>query len=108
MKNNLQRGEGEIGSIIIIVLLIWGGIQVWNWIFPSYSDSSYSSSPYSFHGGISDCTEPENPYDYGSGHYAGFEWGENGNYCSGNSDSFVEGCEEYYSQEEAYDDCINN
>jgi hypothetical protein len=107
MKDNLQKGGGEIGSIILIILLIWGGIQVWNWIFPSQSDSSNYSS-YSFSRSEADCVEPENPYDYGSGHYAGFEWGERGNYCSGNSDSFIEGCEEYYSQEEIYDDCINN
>lgn len=108
MKDDLQKGEGEIWSIIFMVFLIWGGIQVWGWIFPSYSDSSYSPSSYSSGWVEEDCIEPENPYDYGSGHYAGFEWGENGNYCSGNSDSFIEGCEEYENQEEAYNDCISN
>jgi|SRR3989338_2574814 len=59
----------------------------------------------------SDCSslEPENPYSIGSGHYAGYEWAENrgGGYCSGNSNSFVEGCEEYDQQETAYDACVN-
>lgn len=55
----------------------------------------------------SDCTEPENPYDEGSGHYAGFEWAENNDpgVCGGNSQSFIEGCEEYESQEAEYQDC---
>lgn len=40
-----------------------------------------------------------NPYSEGSGHYAGYEWAErNGESCSGNSTSFIEGCEEYYRQ----------
>jgi len=40
-----------------------------------------------------------NPYDEGSGHYAGYEWAaETGGGCSGNSESFNEGCEEYYRQ----------
>lgn len=58
---------------------------------------------------IRNCTllEPENPYDQGSGHYAGYEWGENGKACGGNSNSFTEGCEEYESQEENYSNCLN-
>ncbi len=55
-----------------------------------------------------DCVEPENPYDYDTGHYAGWEWGEEGNYCSGNSDSFAEGCEEYEAAEAAYEQCLDN
>lgn len=43
--------------------------------------------------------EMENPYSEGTGHYAGYEWAEKtGGICSGNSDSFIEGCEEYYRQ----------
>ena len=42
-----------------------------------------------------------NPYDAGSGHYAGYEWAERtGRNCNGNSQSFNEGCEEYYYQTE--------
>ncbi len=40
-----------------------------------------------------------NPYSEGTGHYAGYEWAERtGGDCNGNSASFNEGCEEYYSQ----------
>lgn len=41
-----------------------------------------------------------NPYSSGSGHYAGYEWAERkgGSSCGGNSQSFVEGCEEYLRQ----------
>ena len=55
-----------------------------------------------------DCSslEPHNPYDEGTGHYAGFDWGAKGKSCGGNSTSFVEGCEEYEAQEEAYDACV--
>ncbi|MBU2213577.1 hypothetical protein KKC44_00790 [Patescibacteria group bacterium] len=40
-----------------------------------------------------------NPYSDGTGHYAGYEWAERtGGSCNGNSQSFNEGCEEYYRQ----------
>ena len=56
-----------------------------------------------------DCnaTEPENPYDDGSGHYAGFAWAEQNDpgSCGGNSSSFIEGCEEFLRQSEAYEAC---
>lgn len=43
--------------------------------------------------------EPENPYNSGSGHSAGYEWAERtGGACTGKSSSFNEGCEEYYRQ----------
>lgn len=52
------------------------------------------------------CVEPENPYDEGTGHYAGYKWAEeNGGDCNGNSASFNEGCEEYQSQEDEYEEC---
>jgi hypothetical protein len=53
------------------------------------------------------CTEPENPYSAGSGHYAGYEWAEEkgAGTCSGSSQSFNEGCEEYEQQETAYEEC---
>jgi len=57
-----------------------------------------------------ECIEPENPYDEGSGHYAGYEWAEsNGSgTCGGNSQSFIEGCEEYESQEAKFQECEAN
>jgi hypothetical protein len=55
---------------------------------------------------IPSCTEPENPYDEGTGHYAGYEWAEsNGGACGGSSQSFKEGCEEYERQESEYQEC---
>jgi hypothetical protein len=53
------------------------------------------------------CTAPENPFDEGSGHYAGYEWAESSGSgtCDGHSQSFIEGCEEYESQEAKYQDC---
>jgi hypothetical protein len=52
------------------------------------------------------CTEPENPYSQGSGHYAGYEWAErHGGNCNGRSQSFNEGCEEYEEQEAEYEEC---
>jgi hypothetical protein len=53
------------------------------------------------------CTEVENPYDEGTGHYAGFEWAQNNGAtsCGGSSDSFIEGCEEYQRQESEYAEC---
>lgn len=51
--------------------------------------------------------EPRNIYSEGTGHYAGFEWGKNGNFCNGNSESFIKGCQEYQIQDEAYTACVN-
>jgi hypothetical protein len=52
------------------------------------------------------CTEPENPYEEGTGHYAGFEWeANNGADCATGSTSFNEGCEEFQRQEDEYDAC---
>ena len=41
-----------------------------------------------------------NPYSSGTGHYAGYEWAEEKGVssCGGNSQSFIEGCEEYLRQ----------
>jgi hypothetical protein len=52
------------------------------------------------------CVEPENPYDEGTGHYAGYKWAEeNSGDCNGNSTSFSAGCEEYDSQRDKYETC---
>jgi hypothetical protein len=57
-----------------------------------------------------ECVEPQNPYgDTDSGHYAGFEWAmQNGGSCDGNSESFNEGCEEYQTQLDEYDECLSH
>jgi hypothetical protein len=53
------------------------------------------------------CAEPANPYEEGTGHYAGFEWAEENNpaACGDSSESFIEGCEEYERQESEYAAC---
>jgi hypothetical protein len=52
------------------------------------------------------CTEPENPYTDGTGHYVGYEWAEShGGSCDGRSSPFNEGCEEYEQQESEYQKC---
>jgi hypothetical protein len=56
-----------------------------------------------------DCVEPQNPYNDGGGHDAGFNWArENSGECDGNSESFNEGCQEYHRQLNLYNDCIKN
>lgn len=59
--------------------------------------------------GKPDCSslEPNNPYNPGSGHYAGYEWGAEGKNCGGNSSSFIAGCEEYQNHELAYGVCLS-
>lgn len=56
-----------------------------------------------------DCAslEPSDPYEDGSGHFAGYEWAEQngGASCNGNSESFNEGCEQYSEQFAAYEQC---
>ncbi len=53
------------------------------------------------------CILPQNPYNDGGGHDAGFNWAmENGSICNGNSASFNEGCVEYYDQLNKYNNCI--
>jgi hypothetical protein len=56
-----------------------------------------------------DCNPPHNPYNNGGGHDAGFNWAiENSGGCNGNSNSFNEGCEDYYRQLNEYKECIAN
>jgi hypothetical protein len=53
------------------------------------------------------CSEPQNPYSEGTGHYAGFDWAQEKGVttCGGNSDSFIEGCEVYLRQVQEYEKC---
>ena len=58
---------------------------------------------------IEDCIPPQNIYNDGGGHDAGFNWAkENGGNCDGHSDSFNEGCTEYYNQLNRYNACVAN
>jgi hypothetical protein len=69
--------------------------------------SSESSRKDEEGGAAATCTEPENSYSEGTGHYAGYEWAEKHGSatCSTSSSSFNEGCEEYESQEAEYQAC---
>jgi hypothetical protein len=69
--------------------------------------SSTSSNKADQRAAAAACTEPENPYAEGSGHYAGYEWAERNNpgNCGGSSQSFIEGCEEYHRQDEEFEGC---
>lgn len=63
--------------------------------------SCSSGSSYSRNSGYENTRKEAmgNPYSEGTGHYAGYEWAERtGGDCNGNSQSFNEGCEEYYEQ----------
>ncbi|HAT68391.1 MAG: hypothetical protein A2481_03260 [Candidatus Yonathbacteria bacterium RIFOXYC2_FULL_47_9] len=102
-----QKGNTAVG------FLVWGLIFLG--IYSFFNDDPESTTimqgrpSYSSYKESKDCSnlEPDNPYDEGGGHYAGFQWGENGNFCDGNSSSFIEGCEEYETQEESYQACLN-
>lgn len=90
----------------IVIILIIGAV----WFFSDDENNfdSYSDTKGSFLQ-REDCSvlEPDNPYSIESGHYAGFQWGENGNSCGGNSTSFIDGCEEYLRQLENYENCTS-
>lgn len=97
MKN--RYGNAAVWLLIALSSLIWffffQGSDESNYESYSGSNPSYSSREY---------IEPENPYNTGSGHSAGYEWAQENNVssCGGNSNSFIEGCEEYLSQQEEY------
>jgi hypothetical protein len=95
-----SRSEGFVRQLFLSFTL--GGL------FVLFGCGSFESSKKDEEGGATaSCTEPENPYGEGTGHYAGYEWAEkNGSgTCSSSSASFNEGCEEYESQESQYQDC---
>ncbi len=103
---NDEEKFGWFGFLCVIILLAWG--------YNNYTSQKIETD-YGYKVGTSgvtakpDCSslEPQNTYDEDSGHYAGWQWGEEGNDCGGNSDSFIEGCEEYQNQENAYQYCLD-
>lgn len=68
-------------------------------------EPSYKSNPEVYSKATKQCIEPENPYNEWSGHYAGYEWGEQGKSCWWNSSSFIEGCEVAEEQYSAFTEC---
>lgn len=104
--NEDKNGISWFGLIFIIILIAWG----YNHYTSKKIENDYGYKVETK--GVTDkpdCSSlaPQNPYDFDSGHSAGFEWGVAGNSCGGNSDSFIEGCEEYQNQENAYQYCLN-
>lgn len=86
-----------IKNPLIVVSVIATSLLLFGAGCSSFSDESADRSTYK----ESYRQEPENPYDGGSGHSAGYEWAEStGGDCGGSSASFNEGCEEYYRQQE--------
>lgn len=86
-------------KIILVILSLFLLSSCWN---KNYNSEIYSDSEVS-----KNCIEPYNPYSEWW-HYAGYEWArEKWRVCSGNSDSFIEWCEEYYTQLDDYNNCIN-
>jgi hypothetical protein len=81
-------------------------ICIWLALLIACSSSTNSSANNADNSDVH-CAEPANPYTEGTGHYAGYEWAEkNGSpTCSGSSQSFVEGCEEYETQESEREEC---
>jgi len=76
--------------LLLLLTLIW----CWS------NDNYYSESD--------SCTPPSNPYNDNGWHDAWFDWAERTWwYCDWNSQSFNEWCEEYYSQQNSYDNCVD-
>lgn len=69
---------------------------------------SYKNNPEVYNKKTRECIEPENPYNEWSGHYAGYQWWEEGKSCWGNSNSFIEGCELAEEQLTAFTECEND
>ena len=99
---NNQKGNIWIG-LLVIGLGIWGITSLFSKqdVETDYSTNN-SANVYNGYSNYSDDDyyEPENPYEDGSGHSAGYEWAmENEpSGCGGNSQSFIEGCEEYMAE----------
>lgn len=98
-----------IGGIIFWIVVAWGIAAIF------HQDPGNSDYEVDRYGGYHDTydaesdysgQEPENPYDDGTGHSAGFEWAQENevNSCDGNSDSFIEGCEEYINQRDDWEE----
>ena|SRR5437763_125001 len=98
-----QSKTGEMKGILLAFVLAVGLAAVSCTSSPSNNDTEPSTK------NTEKCQEPENPYDEGSGHYAGYEWAEKNNpaSCGGSSQSFIEGCEDYQEQESAYEECTS-
>lgn len=99
-------GISWIGIILIIILVAW----TYNHFTSKKIEENYGYKVETSGATAKpDCSsiKPQNPYSYDTGHSAGFEWGAEGKDCGGNSDSFIEGCNEYQNQENSYQYCLS-
>lgn len=117
-RPSVVKGEGALNVVITIgfwILVIWGASSLFtndSSTSDSYGDSSSGNYYYDDEREAEYYEEPENPYSSGTGHSAGYEWAEENDVdsCDGNSQSFIEGCEEYVNQRdevESYEDESN-
>lgn len=85
--------------LVFIIAAIIIGIVVKH---PRNSEFDYKSAT---------CDNFENPFSSDEeGHYAGYEWAlthdlNGDDTCSGSSDSFIQGCQEYITQKQASEKC---
>ncbi len=106
----MNNDETNWSAIIIIGLIIWGGVSLFSNDDEPEPKSVSGYGTTNIYNTTNDYNnyddEPENPYDDGTGHSAGYEWAEENDVssCDGNSDSFIEGCQEYVDQRDEYDD----
>ncbi len=65
-RKKFQRGEGEIGAIIVIILLIWGGSYLYKYFTAPknttetdkiYSEQRFNKEPYTSSETISACSD---------------------------------------------------
>jgi len=101
LSHQARRNPTKIMKNFILALALFGLLLIVGCTSSTSSDSSEQGKA------APNCTEPENPYTEGTGHYAGYEWAENkgSGVCGGSSQSFIEGCEEYERQESEYQEC---
>jgi hypothetical protein len=90
---------GELLTFGVIILVVW---FAWSHFHKDKEEQvqQAANGGYYYQADDSEPVEMENPFDYGSGHGAGYEWAESsGGNCNTGNSSFDEGCKEYYYQE---------
>lgn len=105
----LNRFKISLLVIITLSLLASGcGNSAYSGSDSDYVGGYYSGSSYDDYENAP--VEPENPYStFQEGHYAGYEWAQDNEVdsCGGNSDSFIEGCEEYVNERDEYQSSLD-